>query len=121
MVAANLTPRLAHDGNQERTQQATLAAFGVGTDGKLVFARARDDKTDGKTSFGAEWWQYLKPTASAPWCPTCGVPGGKDQEVRVPVIRSRLVATMAKTRHEARLVDHWNTEHPHVILSGKAR
>jgi hypothetical protein len=47
-----------HDGNQQRTQPATLAAFGVGTDGKLVFARACDDKTDGKTSFGAEWWRY---------------------------------------------------------------
>ena len=49
MVAANITPRLVRDGEQVRTQPATLAAFQVGEDGKLTFARAYDVETGGKT------------------------------------------------------------------------
>ena len=51
MVAANITPRLVRDGEQVRTQPATLAAYRVGDDGKLAFARAYDVETGGKTQF----------------------------------------------------------------------
>jgi hypothetical protein len=51
VVAANLTPRLVHDGNQQQTQPATLASFSVGSDGKLAFARAYDVETGGNTQF----------------------------------------------------------------------
>jgi 6-phosphogluconolactonase (cycloisomerase 2 family) len=51
MVAANTTPRLVRDGEQVRTQPATLAAFRVGEDGRLTFARAYDVETGGKTQF----------------------------------------------------------------------
>ncbi len=51
MVAANITPRLVRAGEQVRTQPATLAAYRVGDDGKLAFARAYDIETGGKTQF----------------------------------------------------------------------
>jgi 6-phosphogluconolactonase len=51
MVAANITPRLVRDGEQVRTQPATLGAYRVGDDGKLAFARAYDVETGGKTQF----------------------------------------------------------------------
>jgi 6-phosphogluconolactonase len=51
MVPANITPRLVRDGEQVRTQPATLAAYRVGDDGKLAFARVYDVETGGKTQF----------------------------------------------------------------------
>src|SRR5260370_7224826 len=51
MVAANITPRLVRDGEQVRTQPATLAAYRVGDDGKLAFAPSYDIETRGKPPF----------------------------------------------------------------------
>jgi 6-phosphogluconolactonase (cycloisomerase 2 family) len=51
LVAANITPRLARDGDQVRLQPATLAAYRVGTDGKLAFARSYDVETGGSYQF----------------------------------------------------------------------
>jgi 6-phosphogluconolactonase len=51
LVAANVTARLLRDGDQVRTQPATLAAYGIGGDGKLTFTRAYDVETDGKLQF----------------------------------------------------------------------
>jgi len=51
LVAANITSRLVRDGDQVRPQPATLAAYRVGTDGKLSFARSYDVETGGKYQF----------------------------------------------------------------------
>jgi len=51
LVAANITPRLVRDGDQVRLQPATLAAYRVGTDGKLAFARSYDVETGGSYQF----------------------------------------------------------------------
>ena len=51
LVAANITPRLVRDGDQVRLQPATLAAYRVGTDGKLAFVRSYDVETGGSYQF----------------------------------------------------------------------
>lgn len=51
LVAANITPRLVRNGDQVRLQPATLAAYRVGTDGKLAFARSYDVETGGSYQF----------------------------------------------------------------------
>src|SRR5438552_11893443 len=51
LVAGNITPRLVRDGDQVRLQPATLAAYRVGTDGKLAFVRPYDVETGGSYQF----------------------------------------------------------------------
>ena len=51
LVAANIRPRLVRDGDQVRLQPATLAAYRVGTDGKLAFVRSYDVETGGSYQF----------------------------------------------------------------------
>ena len=55
LVAANITSRLVRDGNQVRLQPATLAAYRVGADGKLAFARSYDVETGG----GYQFWSGM--------------------------------------------------------------
>jgi 6-phosphogluconolactonase (cycloisomerase 2 family) len=55
LVAANITSRLVRDGDQVRLQPATLAAYRVGADGKLAFARSYEVETGG----GYQFWSGM--------------------------------------------------------------
>ena len=55
LVAANITSRLVRHEDQVRLQPATLAAYRVGTDGKLSFARSYDVETRG----GYQFWSGM--------------------------------------------------------------
>jgi 6-phosphogluconolactonase len=51
LVAANLSPRAAREGDQVRVRPATLACYRIGGDGKLAFVRTYDIETGGKLQF----------------------------------------------------------------------
>jgi 6-phosphogluconolactonase (cycloisomerase 2 family) len=55
LVAANISSRLVRDGDQVRLQPATLAAYRVGADGKLAFARSYNVETGG----GYQFWSGM--------------------------------------------------------------
>jgi 6-phosphogluconolactonase len=52
LVVANLTALPVRDGDNIRTQPATLSTYRIGADGKLNFVRAYDIETNGMT----QWW-----------------------------------------------------------------
>lgn len=51
LVVANLTALAVRDGDAVKTQPATLSAYRVGNDGKLIFVRAYDIETGNDTQF----------------------------------------------------------------------
>jgi 6-phosphogluconolactonase len=52
LVVANLTALPVRDGDNIRTQPATLSTYRIGADGSLTFVRAYDIETNGMT----QWW-----------------------------------------------------------------
>src|SRR5215469_9851420 len=51
LVVANLAPRAVREGDQARTQPATLSCYRVGGDGKLAFVRSYDIESKGTLQF----------------------------------------------------------------------
>jgi hypothetical protein len=52
LVVANLTALPVRDGDNIRTQPATLSTYRIGADDRLSFVRAYDIETNGMT----QWW-----------------------------------------------------------------